>query len=119
LEFPEATKRIGKPTFEKSFMLELHDQKDQIPLEDFCSEGFPDDNSVEVDYEGVTATPTGCVVRVSCSFNEICTTGCSEIRFPQSGNLVLNITLRKGSAGAVVEVDREASISPGSRDYEC
>lgn len=117
MKFPRAVKLIGKPKFEVVFIEELQQQVAKVPIQDLCGEGFPDEDSVEVELVGITPTRNGCRVRISATFDETVTTGCSAITMSRGGGILVgDIALERGSAETEVEIDHEASTSAGSRE---
>ena len=69
--------------FEDVFLDELQQYESNLNIERYCEEGgFPDPESIEMEIGDVTVEADGsCGVTVSCAFDEVVATGCSDISF--------------------------------------
>lgn len=95
LKFPNACVRIGKADFDEVFEDELRSQEGNLSLDRYCEDGgFPDLETLELEIGETTLDGDTVAVCVKCTFDEVTTTGCADIRYGYGrvGRLVVYLT---------------------------
>ncbi|MGC4402977.1 hypothetical protein [Methyloversatilis sp. MC4-4] len=86
LDLPGSFKSLKLKNLESILKEELYSQRRRLPLDDFIREGgWPDDDTLHTTLKSVDDNGAVTTVEVQLSFDEVCSTGCSDIERRGSG----------------------------------